>query len=479
MTSVTSSDMARSPQVETVITKLTPLDHLMPQTYAIGANICWPISRRSNIHDVYNHLKLGLKRTIKQIPFLGGSVVATGIPGKFQVETLPEDFEGNQLIFKDLRAGSGNDWPHSYKALRKARFPGNLLTVDCLGPTKQYLGLERVPVMAAQANFIDGGLILHLSVLHTACDALAWNNITATIARNVKASWPTEDEAARNHLQDYEVPPKFLDRSPLMHGNPNVGRMDIREYKLQAANSALEDPRNHLIDPAPKSVIDMETALFSISDLKLKELRDAISTEGSAASWLTVNDALAGLSWFCVNRARISNPNQEPLRGNLSVAYDGRTVLDPPLPQEFVGNSALGFPVTLDIHPRSIFEAALAISEARAEFTDKHLKDTIGFLDSLDNITEERVSYAKTLNPILVISNVKDMGYYQQDWGGSLGFSDAIRLASPFLDCIPRVVPMPAQRDGNVDVSVWIEKSAAKRLREDEIWNIWTTPIFN
>ncbi|KAB8298610.1 hypothetical protein EYC80_000789 [Monilinia laxa] len=471
--------MAGSSQGETLITNLTPLDHLMPRTYVIGLNTSWPISRRSNIEDVYNHLKSGLKQTIKQIPFLGGSVVSTNIPGKFQIETLSEDYEGNQLVFNDLRTGSGNDWPHTYKSLRKARFPGNLLTDGRLSPIKQYMGLERLPVMAVQANFIDGGLILHVSVLHTACDALAWNNILAILARNVKASWPTEDEAVTGHLQeDYEVLPRFLDRSPLMHGNPNVERMDIREYKLQTANSTLEDPRNHLIDPAPKSITDMESALFCISDSKLGELRDAVSTEGSSASWLTVNDALAGLVWCCVNRARISNSNQNVLRGNLSVAYDGRTVLDPPLPKEFMGNSALGFPLTLDIHPPSIFEAALAISEARSDFTDKHIRDIIGFLDSLDNITEERESYAKTLNPILVISNLKDMGYYRQDWGGNLGFPDSFRMANPFLDCIPRVIPMPAQRDGNVDLIVWIEKSAVERLRKDETWAKWTTPVF-
>ncbi|KAI9642574.1 Acyltransferase boa11 [Ciborinia camelliae] len=472
-----SSSTSRPSQAETLITKLTPLDLLMPRTYVIGINTSWPISRRSNIEDIYNHLKLGLKKTIKQIPFLGGSVVSTGSPGGFQIETLPEDFEGNQLIFNDLRTGSGNAWPHSYKSLRKARFPSSAFTDNCLSPAKQYMSLERIPVIAAQANFIDGGLILHLSVLHTACDVLAWNNILSILSRNVKASWPTEGEGTTDHLH-VEVLPSFIDRSPLMHGNPNVERMDIREYKLQAANSALEDPRNHLIDPSPKSVTEMESALFCISNAKLGELRGALSIEGSGASWLTVNDALAGFVWCCVNRARILNLNQKSLRGNLSVAYDGRTVLDPPLPKEFMGNSALGFPITLDIHPQSAFEAALAISEARSDFTDKHMRDIIGFLDGLGDITEERVSYAKTLNPILVISNLKDMGYYEQDWGGNLGFQDALRMANPFLDCIPRVVPMPAQRDGNVDLIVWIEKSAVKRLREDEDWSRWMTPVF-
>ncbi|CAD6448956.1 1d9e841f-50e3-4100-93be-a38953554741-CDS [Sclerotinia trifoliorum] len=461
---------------EAIITELTPIDHLMPRTYVISFNCGWPISRRSKIEDIYNHLKLGLKRTLNEIPFLGGTVVSTGSPGKFQIETLPSDLEGNQLIFNDLRTGSGNSWPHSYKSLRKARFPGNVFFDDCLSPVKGYMGLEKLPVIAAQANFIDGGLILHLSVLHTACDVLAWNNVLFVLSKNVKASWPAEDEeAASEKLKDFEVLPSYLDRSPLMHGTTNLERMDIREYKLQVANSTLEDPRNHLIDSPPKSTTEMANALFCISTAKLEVLRDAVSREGSAKSWLTVNDTLAALIWCCVNRARISI--QGPLRGNLSVAYEGRTVLDPPLPKRYMGNASLGFPITLDIHPRSIFDAALAISESRTEFTDKHIRDMTGFLDSLGDITEERVSYVKTLNPILVISNLKDIEGFEQDWGGNLGFQDAARMANPFLDCTPRVLPMPAQRDGNVDIIVWIEKSAVERLKEDEMWNKWITPV--
>ncbi|TGO60199.1 hypothetical protein BELL_1211g00020 [Botrytis elliptica] len=173
-----------------------------------------------------------------------------------------------------------------------------------------------------------------------------------------------------------------------MKGNLNVERMDVREYKLQLANSKLEDPRNYLINPPPKSFTEMEITLFCISNSKLGELRDSISIEGSAASWLTVNDALAALMWCCIDRARISNRSQRPLRGNLSVAYDGRTVLDPQLPKRFMGNSSLESPITLDIHPRCISEAALAISESRNEFNDKHIRDIIGLLDGLGDITE-------------------------------------------------------------------------------------------
>ncbi|PQE10428.1 hypothetical protein CJF32_00000957 [Rutstroemia sp. NJR-2017a WRK4] len=461
------------PEPKTLITNLTPLDLLMPRTYVIGVSISWPISRRVNIEDVYKHLKSGLKQTIAEIPFVGGSVVPTTSPGKFQIETLPEDFEGEQLIFNDLRSGSGKNWPHSYKSLRKAGFPSYLFAEECLTPVKRYLGKEKMPVMAVQANFIDGGLILHLSVLHTACDAFAWSVVLSVLSANVNTSWSAEEgiDVSPNHI----LVSHSLDRSPLMHGNPVVSRMDLREYKMQHANSELEDLRAYLIEP-PKSISEMENALFSISTTKLAQLRDYISVSGSSGSWLTVNDALSGFLWYCINRARFRKPGENSLRGNLALASDGRAVLNPALPTTYVGNASTGFPITLDIHPTSIYEAALAISEARSGFDDKYLRDLTGFLGGLEDMTSERVMYAKTLDPILVISNVKDMEYYEKDWGGPLGFPDCMRLGSHITDFLPRVFPMPTQRDGTIDLVIWIEHSVVQRLLEDDLWSQWIMP---
>ncbi|KAM3065609.1 Acyltransferase boa11 [Clarireedia jacksonii] len=470
MSTDTSRQSAELPESKVLVTNLTPLDLLMPRTYVIGITLSWPISRRVNIEDVYNHLKSGLKQTIAEIPFVGGSVVPTTSCGKFQIETLPEDFKGEQLIFNDLRSGSGTNWPHSYKSLRKAGFPCYIFAEECLTPSKRYLGMERMPVIAVQANFIDGGLILHLSVLHTACDAFAWSIILSNLSANVNASWLTEDgiEISPNH----KLSSDSLDRSPLTRGNPTVSQMDLREYEMQHANSGLENPRKYLIE-APTSISEMEHVLFSISTTKLSQLRDHISATSSSGPWLTVSDALSGFLWFCINRARFRKSDQKPLRGNLSLASDGRGVLKPPLPATYLGNASTGFPVTLDIHPTSIYEAALAISEARNEFNDKYLRDLTGYLGGLDDITSERVMYAKTLDPILVISNLKDMEYHEKDWGGPLGLPDCIRLGSHITDFIPRAFPMPTQKDGTINLTIWIEQSAVKRLIDDDLWSQW------
>lgn len=268
-----------------------------------------------------------------------------------------------------------------------------------------------------------------------------------------------------------------------MHGNPNIERLDIREYKMQAVNAVLEDSRNHLIDPAATSHTEMELTLFAISKPNLEGLRNTIlahaTLSNSATSWITSSDALSAFLWDRINRARISQSRNTTLQGNLSLVLDSRMIIEPPLPEKYMGNAVLAVPVTLPIHSSSVYNIAVAISDARNEFTNKSIRDMIGFLEALkgDDITKERAMYTKTLNPTLAISNLKDFACYQLDWGTHLGFMDCLRSAGRMHDCIPRVYPFPQRRDGTVELFIWIEKIAMNRLREDELWKKWMVPL--
>jgi len=66
-----TSSMAGHLGSDIVTTALTVLDHLMPRNYVIGCVICFPLSRRVNIQEVYEHLNIGMQETFKQINFLG------------------------------------------------------------------------------------------------------------------------------------------------------------------------------------------------------------------------------------------------------------------------------------------------------------------------------------------------------------------------------------------------------------------------
>ncbi|KAM3084638.1 hypothetical protein ACMFMG_003102 [Clarireedia jacksonii] len=393
-----------------------------------------------------------------------------------------------------MTTGSGKTWKYSYKSLAKLNFPVDVLDEEMLSPVPGFMKMAESPVFGAQANFIDGGLILFTTVIHTASDVIAHYNQLCVWASKSRAKWESTDSGNTG----ISVSQDMLDRGPLMHGNAEVQKNEVREFKLHSVNAGMtEASQAALIDGNGGTVADIQLGIFSISKSKLDALCRLVSGSGRSGdaesgaanghkTWITVNNALASFFWTHVNLARFSRApeglSDVELRGNLSMAIDGRLRLDPPLPVEFMGNAALGFPITLPLHPpdSSMAELAESINSAMADFNTKHLRDVIGWLERTDNLSEERMQYTQTLNPTLVISNLKDVPYPELDWGAGLGFLDKARPLKPFKDRIPRAIPSVQYRNGDVEVIIWIEKTAMARLMLDSEWDqFWTLEVLS
>lgn len=339
----------------------------MPRTYVIGVLQVFPLSRRAIPQEIYQHLKTALEDTFAEIPFLGGRIVATqGTTGRYEVRGWPSDCDKPApLVFKDMTSRSRTPWPHSFKSLKKLNFPVELMDQDVLSPISALLQRKELPVFAAQANFIDGGLLLFATVNHAVSDALGLFNEVSVWASKSKANWNVELEEDNG----ISIGPESLDRTPLMQGNADVQRNDVREFQLQAANAKTVDANDFLTDGKPTAVSQMQMSIFSIAKPKLEELRSTISE--SVGSWVTTNNALAIWIWTQVNRARFTIPSGISPSGNLVVAIDGRLHLDPALPSMYVGNASLAFPITLPIQEYSIASLAVSMEESMMGFTGK------------------------------------------------------------------------------------------------------------
>lgn len=448
----------------------------------IGAIMFFRTSRRDIPLEIYRHLNTALEGTIKEIPFLGGNVVPVDDEvGHYEVRgPSPDTPKREPLIFNDMTSGSSTPWKHTFKSLSKLKFPVALMDQDMLSPVTEYTGLAEPPVHAAQANFIDGGLILFTSVIHTACDALAWYNIVSVWASKFKAAYDPD-------AGSITVTPAMLDRSPLQKGSKNVQRSDVREFKLQALNANKTSADTILFDARPTSASGMQMGIFSISKSRFAALRDAVQKSDDSEVWVTPNDALSAFLWDRLNYVRFdksinetgSTSGSEPLTANLAMAIDGRLKLEPALPMMFMGNSALAFPITLPVHPKSTGALAAEIRTAMEEFHDQHMKDVIGYLSSIGDATTERVQYARSINPTLVISVLKDMPFASLDWGSGLGIWELCRPLRPFVDNIPRAIPYLTHRNGDVEVMVWIEEVAMKRLKMDAEWKKFMSFVCN
>ncbi|KAF9773333.1 hypothetical protein IL306_008866, partial [Fusarium sp. DS 682] len=72
------------------------------------------------------------------------------------------------------------------------------------------------PVLAAQANFVKGGLLLAVGVHHSACDASALDAILSTWSHNTAVVSGSSDS-----FSTFDGPSN--DRSPLMEGKLETG----------------------------------------------------------------------------------------------------------------------------------------------------------------------------------------------------------------------------------------------------------------
>ncbi|KAK8067456.1 hypothetical protein PG996_006568 [Apiospora saccharicola] len=288
--------------------ELTPLDLVTPALYGTRWILCFPLSPEADKAQIVQNLRLGLAHTIHAIPWIAGSIVGALLrlschpqimpaslltqthfqkgleegsdPGQNRVQIVDSLSGGVMLRIKDLTA----DLP-SYGDLQQQRFPLEKLSTAQLSPVG-VMPEPPAPVMAAQANFIQGGLLLTVALHHTAGDASAFAAILSVWARNTAAGTSgSHDFATYDALSN--------DRSRLMQGTPPPSMESFPEYVLRPEEN---QQKVFLVDdkaPPPSGAFQlppMACRIFYFSGAKLADLKQ----EASAYS---TNDALGAFLW--------------------------------------------------------------------------------------------------------------------------------------------------------------------------------------
>ena len=135
-------------------------------------------------------MKRGLELTLSEIPIIGGVVVASeGGRGLQQIEI--REGCGMCFIYRDYTTASresSSSFGYSYEELKSERFPFSKMESEKL-TLWGYVPFSGEPeVMGAQANFLKGGMVLSVSILHTVSDALGLKEIFKAWGRNIKAA---------------------------------------------------------------------------------------------------------------------------------------------------------------------------------------------------------------------------------------------------------------------------------------------------
>lgn len=261
--------------------RLTPVDQLMVGSY-INLILCFPLSTSTNIQETYAKMKSGLTPTLSEIPFVGGVVVPEeGGRGRHQINI--DQGYGMRFVFRNFATTS--TFKCSYEELQRAKFPNSAMDAEKLSPFG-YIPTSATPaVKAAQANFFTGGMLLTVSILHTASDVLGLAEILKCWVKNIK-----DADAANGISPQAPVPPaRSMDRATMMKGHSGADIKDFPEYRLLEGQKETLQQRLGVVEAAPPT--EFSTSYFSPAHLA--QLKRAASSPNPDDPWISTNDALS------------------------------------------------------------------------------------------------------------------------------------------------------------------------------------------
>jgi hypothetical protein len=349
----------------------------------------------------------------------------------------------------------------SYAALQVEHFPLSKLTTAHLPSLGLIPEAQSPPVMAAQANFIEGGLLLTIGAHHSASDASAVDAILDIWARNTTAACNFTE------LNFSQFDPQINDRSPLMFGTAGATMVDFPEYFLQpAVPTAIVKGNSHQKPHALSELPPLTARIFYFSTSSLA----ALKVEAAAYS---TNDALTAFVWRHITLAR--NPvfgSKLPVDivgedSALLYAANIRRRTSPPLPQNYLGNAFIAVktdPLSIStlISREGLKIATSAIRKSLHKLADKpnRISLTIGLMDQYDT-TELKYAYNGFLGPDVMATSWTDVGIYNSVWG-DLGKVESFRVPGEGSDGTLAV--FPRLKNGGLEVRVALEAKAMGRL---------------
>ena len=495
-----------------------------------NANILYfPVSN-PDIASITSVLKTSLQRTFEAFPILSGTVQPA--PNSKQGGSICVGAPWNKIdeVFRVNDLSSSNI---NYENLRENNFPMtvsneyDILTVLRARPNP--LGMEN-PVMLAQVNFVRNGMILVQFLHHSVIDGVGGATVTdlwASFCRGEEGTEMIKDGMAdrerlmsgdgTGRLEDF---PEYVDVSATSKSSKkvqdDVGGRSLLARGYSLATSILQSLRKFCkkgptgvpssaagsasTHSAPRHPKEVETEIFFFSRSKLAALKSAVSAavastvpnsnDTKTAPYVSTNDALSALLFTCVTQARKIDKTADTQEAiPLAVTVSGRRLLNPPLPESYIGNMTLFCHLDLPVHMaapdmRSIAAISHQIRKRLSQLDDNYVKRLIGTLQTLDDTSKVALTCRVSEDWPFIVTPWTGQGFYRMDWGSEIGVKcERVRVPKmnwpPYdgaIVVLPELKAVNGVEDGEagLEVMIGLEKGAMRRLRESEEWTAWS-----
>ena len=454
--------------------------------------LCFPL--QNNSIEYYQHiaglLLAALQSTVEELPFLAGSVVP---------------FSKDQLWLHDLR-------PHgaaylevknlsekiSFLDLRKARFSSTLLDTQqlCPLPEPAYIRDDPIDVCRLRANFVDGGLLLVVSIIHTVCDGRGISDVLKIFADKLRRAQTGELASRSDSHEEMRKCTYSFDRNSVLSGNGLPGAIENHPGWTTSplpvhASSAISKTRCTTFHISSDSLRALKQAASPSSSsssasatINISHLSDGQQTHSSdPASNISTHDAIAALIWRSTMLARHrAGIISDRTTTHFTQAVDCRTRLH--LPSPYFGNAIYGVKASLVLPqlvsttdsfdaPRvpGLQVAARAIRAEVSGATADKFRDLLGFVERTDMEVLTRPSVLGDLS----IASILFVSYFwfemhEMDFGEALGGTmEAFRIPSRGL--LPGMpVVLPRLPDGSCEFVINEPEEVMRFLDEDELF---------
>ena len=427
--------------------------------------LCFALPEKTSAQNerLVHLLHTALQATLEEVPFLAGSVV----PSSKELPWL-HDIRATGAAYLDVRDYSQE---LSFQNLRQARFSSTLLDSEKLSPFPKtvYIQDDPVDVCRFRANFVEGGLLLVVSIAHTICDGHGISDILKIFADKLRRIQADEPPSRATGLQNGQLSYSF-DRNSVLSGSGGPGAIEnhsgwttspLKSNRAQASSATL-------------------CKTFYISKESLRALKEAAKPSPSVSTavidevaYISTHDAIGALIWrstmLARHRAGIISDNTIT---HMCQPVDCRTRLN--LPEPYFGNAIYGTEASLSIaqmksQSSGFQSAARAIRAEVNASTAEKFRDLLDFVKRTEMETHTRLSLMEDLTRgNILLTSYFGFGMHEIDFGEALGGKiEAFRLPSRGL--VPGFpVILPRLPGGGCEFVMNEHADTMRSLLEDE-----------
>lgn len=453
---------------------LSTIDQYVPKKW-IERLMYFSLPSDAKPEDVYASLKTSLTSVISMYPLLTGRVCRQPDKQHFVAVKTIADPEVRFFFKNHAEKGSdrlaGLSLP-SYHRLKELGFPMQGVMELC-SPEIIFTEIaEGSSMFAAQANFVEGGLVLAIVFNHILIDGGIYNEFTKTWAE-CTAQGPNHDPMS---VKPVDHDPQVVKQ--LSTGDSRGEAPDPRLWVIgDAAKSSLHmpppgTPASGLFHPKRKgsetSQIGSQILIWTISPAKQKELKEY------ASAYSTMNAIFAFLWSRNVFHSQYSSKGLQSAHARMPI--DMRSRVEPLVKTSYLGNTvnmlAVEIP-TQDIEKDPRAHVQLAAQKLRESINACSERDMDIFIGTANGLPADKAlvpPFPGVFAPCTLLNDHSRMQMHEFNWGETLGRMD--RLRDP-LDDVPvrnlsMVCCMPRLIDGSLEIVTLFDFEVIQKLKEDE-----------